>query len=61
MGFMRIKNTGFSAAMVTQAQPWAAMFVRGGDAAQVSAAGLASNGPISELGWTGYVEEVLQS
>ncbi|MFI0453579.1 hypothetical protein [Actinomadura sp. 6N118] len=43
---MRIKNTGFNSAVVPPTALWRAMFLRGGQAAQTSAAGLEHNGPI---------------
>ena len=46
VGFMRIKNTGYNSALVLPTGAWKAMFVRGDQMAQTSAAGLDHNGPI---------------
>ncbi|MFI0451815.1 hypothetical protein [Actinomadura sp. 6N118] len=46
MGFMRIKTTGFNSALVLPTGAWKAMFLRGDQMAQTSAAGLDHNGPI---------------
>ncbi|MFC4906693.1 hypothetical protein [Actinomadura gamaensis] len=51
MGFMRIKNTGFSAAIVHPAAPWRAMFVRGDRVAVTAADGTVTEGPIQDCDW----------
>ncbi|MFC5187226.1 zinc metalloprotease [Actinomadura harenae] len=68
MGFMRIKNTGFSAAMaypIDVPNWWGAMFIRGDQLAMADSTGYANggglryNGPINGDTWVGFGRQPL--